>query len=184
MGKKVTIDSATLMNKGMEVIEAHWLFQIPFEQIEVVIHPQSIIHSMVTFIDGSTKAQLSPPDMRLPIQYALFYPDRPSSTYLPAFEWDKMPELTFKKAAPNKFPCLNLAIEAGKRGGTYPTALAAADEIAVELFLSGQISFLDIPRIIEDTLNHHSEISNSPSLEDILTADAEARKYAKERGLE
>ena len=180
MGKKVTIDSATLMNKGMEIIEIHWLFQIPFEQIEVVIHPQSIVHSMVSFVDGSTKAQLSPPDMRLPIQYALFYPNRPSSAYLPKFNWNDMPELTFKKIEFNEFPCLNLAIEADKRGGTYPAVLAAADEVAVELFLAGQIGFLDIPRVIEDTLSHHSEISDSPSLEDILNIDAEARQYALE----
>ena len=178
MGKKVTIDSATLMNKGMEIIEAHWLFQIPFEQIEVVIHPQSIMHSMVKFADGSTKAQLSPPDMRLPIQYALFYPERLPNRYLPTLDWEDISELTFKKAELNRFPCLGLAIEAGKRGGTYPSVLAAADAIAVALFLSGQINFLDIARLVEDALNHHQDIKSCPSIKDILAADAEARKHA------
>ncbi|MCD6358882.1 MAG: 1-deoxy-D-xylulose-5-phosphate reductoisomerase, partial [Dehalococcoidia bacterium] len=143
-------------------------------------HPQSVIHSMVSFIDGSTKAQISPPDMRLAIQYALFYPNRPLNTYLPALEWDKITQLTFKQIPIDKFPCFNLAIKAGKMGGTYPAALAAADEVAVGLFLSGRIGFLDIPKIIEYALIQHKTKSHNPSLDDILAADVEARKYAQE----
>lgn len=179
MGEKVTIDSATLMNKGMEVIEAHWLFQMPFEQIQVVIHPQSIIHSMIEFTDGSLKAQLSPPDMHLPIQYALFYPERLPNPYLPPFDWESTHSLTLEKPRVDQFPCLGLAIEAGKRGSTYPTALSAADEVAVELFLSGRISFLDIVRLIEDALSHHQDTTEHPLMEDILAADAETREYAR-----
>ncbi len=178
MGKKVTIDSATLINKGMEVLEAHWLFHMPIEQIQVIIHPQSIIHSMVEFADGSTKAQLSFPDMRLPIQHALFYPARLSNTQLPFIDWANILELTFEPVKFKQFPCLELALEAGKKGGTYPAVLSAADEVAVELFLSGKISFLDISRIIEYALNHHAKTGST--IEDILAADLEARKYARE----
>lgn len=179
MGKKVTIDSATLMNKGLEVIEAHWLFNMPFDNIQVIIHPQSIIHSMVEFPDGSIKAQLSHPDMRLPIQYALSYPERLPNPQLPKLDWNKIKELTFE--APNlaTFPCLKLAIEAGRRGGTYPAVLCAADEVAVELFLSQRIKFSDIARLVEQTLAEHKAIAH-PALEEIVAADAWARDKARE----
>ncbi len=175
MGKKVTIDSATLMNKGLEVIEAHWLFNIPFENIAVVIHPQSIVHSMVEFIDGSVKAQLSYPDMRLPIQYALSYPERLANPQLPRLDWSHINQLTFEQPDFDTFPCLKLAIEAGKREGTYPAVVCAADEVAVELFLSQRIKFTDIAYLIEQTMEHHQAIP-SPTLEEIITADAWARK--------
>ncbi len=177
MGRKVTIDSATLMNKGMEVIEAHWLFGVPFGNIEVVIHPESIVHSFVEFIDGSVKAQLSPPDMHLPIQYALCYPERLPNRRLPRLDFPKIGTLTFEAPDLEKFPCLKLALEAGQRGGTYPAVLAAADEIAVELFLSHRIGFPDIAKVVENTLNHHQGISH-PTLEDILAADLWARECA------
>jgi len=138
MGNKVTIDSATLMNKGLEVIEAHWLFSVSFDNIKVLIHPQSIVHSMVEFIDGSVKAQLSYPDMRLPIQYALSYPERLPNSQLPRINWNTLNKLTFEQPDFDAFPCLKLAIEAGKNGGTYPAVLCAADEVAVELFLSAR----------------------------------------------
>jgi len=174
MGKKVTIDSATMMNKGFEVIEAHWLFDIPLEKIEVVIHPQSIVHSFVEFVDGSIKAQLSLPDMRLPIQYALFYPERLPSK-LPHLDFSNMGALTFEAPDLEKFPCLRLAVEAGRKGGTYPTVLSAADEVAVELFLEGRIGFLDIGELVEQTLEQHQS-TPCPSLEEVLTADAWARE--------
>ncbi|MFQ6122776.1 MAG: 1-deoxy-D-xylulose-5-phosphate reductoisomerase [Dehalococcoidales bacterium] len=179
MGKKVTIDSATLMNKGLEVIEAHWLFNMPFDSIRVLIHPQSIIHSMVEFIDGSTKAQLSYPDMRLPIQYALSYPDRLRNPRLPRINWSSVSNLTFEEPDLNTFPCLRLAIEAGKKGGTYPAVLCAADEVAVELFLSQRIRFIDIAGIIEQTLEQHQAIAH-PSVEEIMAADAWARENVRQ----
>ena len=175
MGEKVTIDSATLMNKGLEVIEAHWLFNMPFDNIRVLIHPQSIIHSMVEFMDGSIKAQLSYPDMRLPIQYALSYPERLDNPQLPRLDWDNISSLTFELPDFGTFPCLKLAIEAGKRGGTYPTVLCAADEIAVELFLSRLITFVDIARYVGETLEQHQAIV-SPGLDEIMAADAWARQ--------
>ena len=175
MGAKVTIDSATLMNKGLEVIEAHWLFDTPFENIRIVIHPQSIIHSMVEFTDGSIKAQLSYPDMRLPIQYALAYPERLSNPQLPRLDWDHIGSLTFEPPDFNTFPCLKLAIEAGRSGGTYPAVLCAADEVAVELFLSGRIRFVDIARYVEQALEQHQAIAE-PSLEEIVAADTWARE--------
>jgi 1-deoxy-D-xylulose-5-phosphate reductoisomerase len=177
MGRKVTIDSATLINKGLEVIEAHWLFSFPFDSIEILIHPQSIVHSMVEFMDGSLKAQLGPPDMRLPIQYALSYPRRWSNSELPRLDWDKINSLNFEPVDHDEFPCLELAVEAGKSGGTYPAALCAADEAAVELFLSHKIGFTDIAKIVQKTLEQHQNISQ-PSLEEILAADNWAREYA------
>jgi len=181
MGKKVTIDSATLFNKGLEVIEAHWLFNMPYDRIEVVLHPQSIIHSLVEFCDGSVKAQLSIPDMRLPIQYALTYPERWQNPQLPKIDWRKLGPLTFETPDLGRFPCLRLAIEAGKRGGSYPAALSAADEVAVELFLAGRISFLGIARLLERILQEHPSVPQ-PSLDDILAADQWARKRAREIG--
>jgi 1-deoxy-D-xylulose-5-phosphate reductoisomerase len=177
MGKKVTIDSATLMNKGLEVIEAHWLFSFPFDSIEIVIHPQSIVHSMVEFVDGSLKAQLSWPDMKLPIQYALSYPRRWPNPELPRLDWNRIQSLSFEPVDYDRFPCLKLAVEAGKSGGTYPAALCAADEVAVELFLSHKIGFAGIAGIVQGTLEHHRNISR-PSLEEILAADDWAREYA------
>jgi len=175
MGKKVTIDSATLMNKGLEVIEAHWLFDIPFDSISILVHPQSIIHSMVEFSDGSVKAQLGCPDMRLPIQYALSYPERLPNPELPKLDWKTIKELSFAPPDPDRFPCLKLAIEAGRRGGTYPAVLCGADEVAVELFLSGRIKFTDIARLVEQTLEGHKVIPH-PTLEEILAADNRARE--------
>ncbi len=175
MGRKVTVDSATLMNKGLEVIEAHWLFNIPFDNIKILIHPQSIVHSMVEFIDGSIKAQLSYPDMRLPIQYALSYPERLANPQLPKIDWSRIKNLTFEQPDFDTFPCLSLAIEAGKKGGTYPAVLCAADEVAVELFLSQRIKFVDIANLVEQTLEQHQAITH-PTLDEIMMADTWARQ--------
>ncbi len=175
MGKKVTIDSATLMNKGLEVIEAHWLFDMPFDNIKVLIHPQSIIHSMVEFIDGSIKAQLSYPDMRLPIQYALSYPERLPNPQLPRLNWSLINNLTFEQPDLNTFPCLKLAIEAGRKGGTCPAVLCGADEVAVELFLSQRIKFTEIANLIKQALEQHQSIPY-PTLDEIIAADAWARQ--------
>jgi len=175
MGKKVTIDSATLMNKGLEVIEAHWLFDINVEDVVVLIHPQSIVHSMVEFVDGSVKAQLSYPDMRLPIQYALSYPDRLANPDLPRLDWSNFSQLTFQQPDMARFPCLRLAIEAGRKGGTYPAVLCAADEVAVDLFLSRRIGFVDIARLVEQVLERHRQVSR-PSVEELMAADTWARE--------
>jgi 1-deoxy-D-xylulose-5-phosphate reductoisomerase len=177
MGRKVTIDSATLMNKGLEVIEAHWLFSLPFASIRILFHPESIVHSMVEFTDGSMKAQLSRPDMRLPIQYALSYPDRWPNSELPRLDWDRVQSLEFEPINYGSFPCLKLAVGAGKSGGTNPAVLCAADEVAVDAFLTHKIGFTDIAGIVEQTLGRHRDISR-PSLEDILAADGWAREYA------
>ncbi len=174
MGNKVTIDSATLMNKGLEAIEARWLFDMHLDSISVLIHPQSIVHSMVEFADGSIKAQLGQPDMRLPIQYALSYPERLTNPHLPRLDWENMPELTFEPPDFGAFPCLRIAIEAGKQGGTYPAVLCGADEIAVQQFLAGKIKFTDIAKLVEQTLDEHKAVSN-PSLEEIIAADDWAR---------
>jgi 1-deoxy-D-xylulose-5-phosphate reductoisomerase len=175
MGHKVTIDSATLMNKGLEVIEAHWLFNIPFDNIRVLVHPQSIIHSLVEFRDGSVKAQLGYPDMRLPIQYALTYPERLPNPELPRLDWDSLDRLTFEPPDLDRFPCFRLAIEAGRKGGTYPSVLCAADEAAVALFLAGQIGFTDIAHLVERALAQHPAVAQ-PTLEEIIAADEWARK--------
>src|SRR5512136_120371 len=176
MGRKVTIDSATLMNKGMEVIEAHWLFGLPYSRISVVVHTESIVHSMVQFADGSVKAQLSRPDMRLPIQYALGYPARHFNPVLPIMEWGKATVLNFEPPDHARFPCLRLAREAGKKGGTYPAVLCAADEVAVEMFLSHRIGLVDIARLVEDALEQHRGVKR-PSLDEVLEADAWAREH-------
>lgn len=175
MGKRVTIDSATLMNKGFEVIEAHWLFDMPFDHIKVLIHPQSVIHSMVEFIDGSIKAQLSYPDMRLPIQYALTYPERLPNPRLPRLDWNAINNLTFEPPDLDTFPCLRLAIEAGRKGGTCPAVLCAADEVAVELFLGQRIKFTEIANLIKRALELHQSIPY-PTLDEIIAADAWARQ--------
>ncbi len=179
MGKKVTIDSATLMNKGLEVMEARWLFGVPIEKIRILVHPQSIIHSMVEFEDGSVKAQLACPDMRLPIQYALTYPDRIMNPVFPHLDWDKIKGFDFQPPDFVNFPCLKLAIEAGKTGGTMPTVLCAADEIAVGLFLKNEIKFTDIAVLVEKALTKHKPAIN-PSLDEIMDADAWARRYTLE----
>jgi len=157
MGKKITIDSASLMNKGLEVIEAHWLFHQPYEKIKVILQPQSIIHSMVEYADGSTKAQISLPDMRLAIQYALTYPDRIPAHY-PYLDWSKINQLTFELPDHDRFPSLGIALEAGRLGGTFPAVLVAADEILVDLFLLEKISFFDIPYITRDILAAHARL--------------------------
>jgi 1-deoxy-D-xylulose-5-phosphate reductoisomerase len=179
MGKKVTIDSATLMNKGLEVIEARWLFNMPLENISILIHPQSVIHSMVEFADGSVKAQLSQPDMRLPIQYALSYPERLANPNLPHLDWGEIKEFNFEPPDFDRFPCLKLAMEAGKKGGTYPTVLCAADETAVELFLSKRIKFTDIPRLVGQALDEHKSTTH-PTLEEILATDTQTRERIKD----
>jgi 1-deoxy-D-xylulose-5-phosphate reductoisomerase len=181
MGAKVTIDSATLMNKGLEVIEAHWLFGVPYDDIEVVIHPESIIHSMVRFVDGSAKAQLGIPDMRVPIQYALTHPQRYQNSTHPRADWAALGALHFEPVDTGRFRCLPLAFEAGRLGGTYPTAMAAADEIAVPRFLAGDIRFGDIPGIIEEVLNRHTSVAVSqPNIEEIKWADEWARRTASD----
>jgi 1-deoxy-D-xylulose-5-phosphate reductoisomerase len=178
MGAKVTLDSATLMNKGLEVIEAHWLFDMPYEKIDVLIHPQSIVHSMIELVDGSLKAQLSYPDMRLAIQYALSYPERLSNPTLPRLDWSRVRGLTFEQPNYNVFPCLKLAVESGRAGRTFPAVLCGADEVAVDLFLHKQIPFTDIARLVEEVLKQHQPIEH-PGLEDILTADCWAREQAR-----
>lgn len=175
MGKKVTIDSATLMNKGLEIIEAHWLFDMSVDNISVLIHPQSIIHSMVEFVDGSIKAQLSYPDMRIPIQYALSYPERLPNEQLPRLEWKDIKSMTFEQPDFNAFPCLGLAIEAGRVGGTCPAVLCAADEEAVELFLSRRIKFTEIASLVEQIVAKHKVISH-PDIDEIISADSWARE--------
>jgi 1-deoxy-D-xylulose-5-phosphate reductoisomerase len=176
MGNKVTIDSASLMNKGLEVIEASWLFDMGTEKIEVVIHPQSIIHSMVQFIDGSIKAQMGLPDMRLPIQYALGFPLRMPSSF-PRYNFIDCSQLTFEKPDLKAFRNLGLAFEALRRGGNMPCIMNAANEIAVEAFLHKKVSFLQMSEIIEDTMGKATFISN-PALADLKLSDSESRNIA------
>lgn len=173
MGPKITIDSATLINKGFEVMEAHYLFGLDYSQIEVIIHPESVIHSMVEFVDGSVKAQLGAPDMRIPIQYALLEEER-SSNLWKRLDFTKLSKLTFQKPDKQKFPCLEFAYEVGRRGGTLPAVLNAANEIAVESFLRGKITYLEIAVKIREAMDKHQNIEN-PSLDDILSADSSAR---------
>jgi 1-deoxy-D-xylulose-5-phosphate reductoisomerase len=177
MGPKITIDSATLMNKGLEVIEARWLFDVEREKVGVVIHPQSIIHSMVQFIDGSVKAQLGLPDMRLPIQYALAYPERIINDF-DRLSLATIGSLSFSPPDPARFPCLRLAYEALDRKGTAPTTLKAANEVAVAAFLEGTIAFNDIPRLIERALGE-ARIDDEPSLENIFEADKRTREAVR-----
>ena len=178
MGAKITIDSASMMNKGFEIIEAKWLFDVTPEQIQVVVHPQSIIHSAVQFSDGAVKAQLGVPDMRVPIQLALSYPERISSSF-PRLDWWQMQELTFEKPDEEKFRCLHMAYEAIRQGGNAPCILNAANEVANLAFRQERCSFLDMADIIEHCLTHvpHQE---SPSLDDYLAIDAETRQIAEE----
>lgn len=179
MGAKITVDSATLMNKGMETIEAMWLFGVPMEKVEVVLHRESIVHSLVELSDGSVKAQLGLPDMRLPIQCALAYPERMPLPPAPPLDLAAIGALHFAQPDVDRFPALRLAMEAGRRGGTYPAAMAAADEVAVERFLGGEIGFLDIPRVIEQVLERHDSVDD-PDLDSVLAADAEARRQARD----
>ncbi|MBW9216990.1 1-deoxy-D-xylulose-5-phosphate reductoisomerase [Anoxybacillus sp. ST70] len=177
MGAKITIDSATMMNKGLEVIEAHWLFHLPYEQIDVLLHKESIIHSMVQFHDGSIIAQLGTPDMRVPIQYALTYPDR-FPLHIERLNLAQVATLHFQKVDMNRFRCLQFAYEAGNIGGTMPTVLNAANEEAVAAFLNGQISFLAIEQCIEQAMERHVPIAH-PDLETIRAVDRETRQYVK-----
>jgi 1-deoxy-D-xylulose-5-phosphate reductoisomerase len=178
MGNRITIDSATMMNKGFEVIEARWLFDVRPDQIDVLIHPQSTVHSMVEFIDGSVIAQLGPADMRMPIQYALTYPQRVASNQI-ELDWSKLRRLDFAKASTRRFPCLRLAREAMKKGGALPCALNAADEVAVAAFLEHRLPFLGIPTVIEAVLSRTPR-TKFASMDDVLAADTEARRMAKE----
>lgn len=179
MGEKITVDSATLMNKGLEIIEARWLFGIDYDQIEVVIHPQSIIHSLVAYKDGSVLAQLGYPDMRVPIQYAFFYPERKSNS-LKIIDLVKVGALTFESPDTDRFPCLRLAREAGKIGGTMTTVLNAANEVAVYAFLRGMISFTAIAEIVDEVMSLHDPSTGMVGLEEILEADRWARVCANQ----
>lgn len=178
MGKKISIDSATLMNKGLEVIEAYWLFDVPPENIQVLIHPESVIHSLVQFIDGSIKAQLGPQDMRIPISFALNYPNRFHYNF-PRLNLIQEGKLTFFEPDLNKFPCLALAYDALEQGGTAPVVLNAANEIAVNTFLEGKISFARIPRCIDFALENMEHISK-PNLDDIFETDLRTRELVKD----
>lgn len=181
MGSKITIDSATLMNKGLEVIEAKWLFDVDVSKIQVLVHPQSIIHSMVEYIDGSVIAQMGSPDMRVPIQFALTYPYREKSEF-PRVNFLKNNNLTFEEPDMNTFRCLHLAFEAIKIGGTMPVVLNAANEVAVGLFLQNKISFLDIEKIIEEEMKKHINLI-APTLDDILVTDFNVKKDVMEKYL-
>jgi 1-deoxy-D-xylulose-5-phosphate reductoisomerase len=176
MGAKITIDSASMMNKGLEVIEAHWLFQLPYEKIDVLLHKESVIHSMVEFHDSSIIAQLGSPDMRVPIQFALSFPDRFPLAHAKRLNLAEIGQLHFQEMNLDRFRCLKLAYEAGKAGGSYPTVLNAANEAAVAAFLARKISFLQIEEIVEKALERHI-IINSPSLSDIEEVDREVRIY-------
>jgi 1-deoxy-D-xylulose-5-phosphate reductoisomerase len=176
MGPKITIDSATLMNKGLEVIEARWLFGLTFDAIDVVIHHQSVIHSLVEFVDGSVKAQLGLPDMRLPIQYAMAHPRR-LSTPVQSLNLSAVAQLTFVEVDEAKYPCLALAYAAGRQGGTTPTVLNAANEVAVARFLANDLAYMDIPHLIDAALQAHTPES-APGLDEVLEADTWARTFA------
>jgi 1-deoxy-D-xylulose-5-phosphate reductoisomerase len=179
MGKKVTIDSATLMNKGLEVIEAHWLFGLPVIQVDVIVHPQSIVHSLVEFMDGSMLAQLGVPDMRVPIQYALTYPDRRANA-VPRLALEHLAGLTFEAVDREKFPCLDLAYEAAQAGGSSPTVLNAANEVAVQRFLSRRIGFDEIPTLIRKALDAHPRQDVS-TVEEVLEVDRAVRRRLEEQ---
>ncbi|MFV1979528.1 MAG: 1-deoxy-D-xylulose-5-phosphate reductoisomerase [Rhodothermia bacterium] len=178
MGSKITIDSATMMNKGLELIEAHWLFGLQADDIRILVHPQSIVHSMVLFTDGSIKAQMSMPDMQLPIQYALSYPGR-----LPSdrgrINWNEITRFDFRAPDPARFPCIGMAHEALIRGGTAPAILNAANEEAVSLFLDGRIAFTEISELIGDAISN-VEVVDNPEFEDLENADANGRRWVKE----
>ena len=178
MGPKVTVDSATLFNKGLEAIEARWLFDIPLDRIDVVQHRESVVHSMVTFVDGSVKAQLGEPDMRLPIQCALTYPERAPVQLAPPLDLAKRGSLNFGSIDDERFPALGLALEAGRREGTFAAALSGADEGAVEHFLAGRCRFTDIARLLERALDAHDSVDD-PSLDDLLAAEEWGRAFVE-----
>ncbi|MBI5207217.1 MAG: 1-deoxy-D-xylulose-5-phosphate reductoisomerase [Candidatus Firestonebacteria bacterium] len=178
MGQKVTIDSSTLMNKALEVIEARWLFDIDFDRIEVLIHPESIIHSMVEYIDGAIIAQLGRTDMRIPIQYALTYPER-KKTHISDLDWKETSNLTFLLPDIKKFPCLGYGYKAGKIGGTMPAVLNASNEIAVNYFIAGKIKYTDIPKVVKHCIDKH-KLEKSTNLDIIIKADTWAREFADE----
>jgi 1-deoxy-D-xylulose-5-phosphate reductoisomerase len=179
MGPVITVNSASLMNKGLELIEAHELFDVAWDRLDVVVHPQSVVHSMVEFVDGSTLAQLSPPDMRLPIQLAMTWPERLEHAFV-ACDWTRAQQLSFEPVDADTFPALRLAEQAGRRRGTYPAVLNAANEVAVEAFLAGRLAFLDIPEVVESVLAAWDATGPAaPSdLDDVLAADAWARRRA------
>jgi 1-deoxy-D-xylulose-5-phosphate reductoisomerase len=177
MGRKITVDSATLMNKGLEAIEAHHLFRVPIDRVELVVHPRSIVHGLVEFVDGSVIAQAATPDMRLPLQIALAWPERLPDGAEP-IDWQSVGSLDFEPLDAESFPCPALALEAARRGGTAPVVLNASNEEAVEAFLSERLRFGAIPRVIESVLLEQSTIAH-PSLEDVLAAEAEARVAAR-----
>jgi len=179
MGQKITVDSATLLNKGLECIEARWLFDVPLACIDVLLHRESIVHSLVEFRDGSVKAQLGVPDMRLPIQCALTYPERVPGTAVSRLDMRRIGSLSFGTPDMQRHPCLSLALEAGRRAGTFPAVLCAADEVAIQHFLAGHLRFTDIARVIEDALAAHPGTAH-PTLDDILAADASARACAED----
>ena len=179
MGRKITIDSSTMVNKGLEVIEAKWLFDVSVDQIQVVVQPQSIIHSMVEYVDGAVIAQLGTPDMKLPIQYALYYPER---RYLPGdrLDFETLSQITFERPDMETFYGLKLAYEAGRTGGSLPTVFNAANERAVAMFLDRQIGYLQIPEIIAGCMQEHKVIAN-PTVEEILQTEQETYEYIKNR---
>jgi 1-deoxy-D-xylulose-5-phosphate reductoisomerase len=176
MGRKISVDSATMMNKGLEVIEAHWLFDLPLEKIKVLIHPESVVHSMVRYRDGSVMAQLGQPDMRTPIAFGLAWPNRIHAGVAP-LNLTQLSGLHFTEPELKRFPCLALAFAAAKQGGTSPTILNAANEIAVAAFLSGKLPYLRIAQVVEATLNH-LESKQAQSIEDVLESDRKAREAA------
>jgi len=178
MGNKISIDSATMMNKGFEVIEAYWLFNLEPSQIDIVVHPQSIIHSMVEFCDGSVKAQLGVPDMKMPIQYAITYPDH-LTLDTPRIDFLKTGDLTFEDIDTRRFPCIRLAYDALKEGGTALAVLNVANDVSVDLFLKEKIRFIDIPKIIESSISSHSKVS-TPTMEDVIDAQASTEAYINE----
>jgi 1-deoxy-D-xylulose-5-phosphate reductoisomerase len=178
MGRKITIDSATLMNKGLEVIEARWLFDVPADRIGVILHPQSIVHSMVEFMDSSVIAQMSLPDMKGPISYALSYPDRMGDV-LPALDLADIKELTFEEPDHEKYPSLSLAFEALKAGGTMPCVLNAANEVAVDAFLNERIAFTEIHRVVSQIMESHN-VENYSTVEEVMEASDHARKEAED----
>jgi 1-deoxy-D-xylulose-5-phosphate reductoisomerase len=177
MGRKITIDSATLVNKAFEVIESHWLFGVAWDKIEVMVHPQSTVHSMVEFADGSVKAQLGPPDMRLPIQYSLFYPNRLPNDLIPRLQTSAPYSLNFEPLDRVRYPCFGLALAAAQRGGTFPAVLSAADDVAVNAFLNGQIGFTNIYQVIDRVLSEHQP-SAGREVEELLEADRWATQRA------
>ena len=180
MGKKITVDSASLMNKGLEVIEAHYLFGLDYDHIEIVIHPQSIIHSMVELADSSVLAQLGWPDMKLPILYCMSWPERLETPWR-RLDLTEVGQLNFRKPEPSKYPCMQLAYAAGRSGGTMPAVMNAANEQAVALFLEEQVHFLDIPRLIERVCDRHRvDLTSNPSLDDVLAIDTWARQAVQE----